>query len=533
MLPTHSGFPIPVPASRFGFPGMQNPRIDEIALAWSIPALALVAAALVTADTWHAMFATWAASGTLGHGIAVLPIVAWLVWRGRHRLAGLRPAPDPLGVLAVGAAAAAWGGADLTGADVAAQYAAVAVLPAIVWATAGPVVVRELAFPLVFLFFMVPSGEWLNSLLTEATAGVTALALGASGVTVLRDGVHLTLPTGRWSVVEAYGGLHFLLAAAMLSTLFAHLNRLRTAAGLALFTTALGVALVANWLSVYTMLMLGHTGDIHRSFGDGPMAYGWVSCGVLLVGVAVMGLRWRESRAPQDECERHGLLQSTGRPEQAFGPLKAALLCLALAVGARAAAAHLGDVRWDTGFEARAAAALGDHQPGAPVIAPRFDGGRGVLKGTLARTPDADFFIAYFARQGNDQAMLARANVVVSDSDPEWRTVTRSDATVRIGDPALPVTEWRLRSSSGERLLWSWYTVDGRPTHRADVAWLRAASSVLSGRGDQSTVTVVGTAIDGTRPGDPIQTGGIERARARLETIALPLATLSSQVTGR
>jgi EpsI family protein len=512
---------------------MQHLRSDAIALAWGIPALALMAAALVTADTWHALFATWAATETLGHGIAVVPIVAWLVWRSRHRLAALRPVADPLGALAVGVAAAAWGAADLTGADVAAQYAAVTMLPAIVWATAGPAVVRELAFPLVFLFFMVPAGEWLDPLLTEATAGVMALALGASGVTVLRDGLHLTLPTGRWSVVQAHGGLQLLLAAAMLSTLFAHLNRLRTPAGLALLATALGLALVANWLSVHTMLRFGHSNDTLRTFGEVTAAYGWVSCGALLVGVAVMGMRWREAPAPQHACKRHGSPPPARRAEQSFGPLAAAVLCLAMVVGARAAAAHLGDVRWDTGFEARAAAALGDHRPGALVFSPRVVGARGVLKGTLARTPDAEFFIAYFARQGDDHDMLASANVVVSDSDAEWRTVTRSDATVRVGDPALPVTEWRLRSPGGERLLWSWYTVDGRPTHRADVAWLRAAFGLISGRGDHSTVTVVGTAIDGTRPGDPIQTGGIERARARLETIALPLATLSREVTGR
>lgn len=533
MLPTHSGTPIPVPASRFGLSGMQNPRSDAIALAWSIPALALVAAALVTADTWRAVFSTWATTGALGLGIAVVPIVAWLVWRSRDRLAALRPVADPLGALAVGVAAAAWGAADFTGADVVAHYAAVAVLPALVWATAGPAVVRELAFPLAFLFFMVPAGEWLDPLLTEATAGVMALALGASGMSVLRDGLHLTLPTGRWSVVEAQGALHLLLAAAMLSTLFAHLNRLGTSAGLALFTTALGVALVVNWLSVYTMLRLGRASDTLRTSGDVPTAYGWVSCGVLVVGVALMAMRSRETRAPRPECSQHGCAGPTGRAEQAFGPLAAAVLCLAMVVGVRAGAAHLGDVRWDTGFEARAAAALGDHRPGALVIAPRVDGARGVLKGTLARSPDAEFFIAYFARQGDDHDMLATTNVVVSDSDATWRMVTRSDATVRVGDPALPVTEWRLRSPGGERLLWSWYTVDGRPTHRADVAWLRAAFGLISGRGDHSTVTVVGTAIDGTRPGDPIQTGGIERARARLETIALPLATLSREVTGR
>jgi hypothetical protein len=414
--PIQSGSPILVSASRSSLAGVPRAQCDPVASAWSIAALTLAAAVLVFADTWRAMAATWASSETLLHGMAVAPIAVWLVWRRRQRLAELRSEPDPLGLLAVGAVAAVGSGADLTGVDVAAQSAAVAVLPAIVWAIAGRAVASELAFPLGFLFFMVP---------------------------LVHEGLHVTLPSGLGSVVEACSGRHALLTAAMLSTLFVHLNRARTHAWPALLATALGLALAASWLSADTAVMAGPVSDVRLAVGDDHAVHGWVSFGVLLASVAAMGLRWRDAPVSHRRPGRQSIRLRIGSPPPVIGPVAAAVLCVSMAIGARAATTQLGDVRWDTDFEARAAAAPRDHRPGL-----------------------------------------------------------------------------------------SWYTADGLPTSRAEVAWLRAASRLVRGRGDHATVATAGTAVDGTRPGDPIQTGGIERARARLESIALPLATLSRQVTG-
>ncbi|MFZ4760190.1 MAG: archaeosortase/exosortase family protein, partial [Burkholderiaceae bacterium] len=116
--------------------------------AWAGTVLALGAVLWAFGGTWWAMAGVWASSDTFGHGMLVGPIAAWLVWRRRALFETLRPRPDPVGLVAVAGAASAWAVADLAGVDVAAQYAAVMMIPAVIWTTAGRPVVKAFAFPL-------------------------------------------------------------------------------------------------------------------------------------------------------------------------------------------------------------------------------------------------------------------------------------------------------------------------------------------------------------------------------------------------
>src|SRR5690606_29470903 len=104
------------------------------------------------------------------------------------------------------------------------QIAAVAAIPATLTMLSGPAIARSLAFPLAFLFFAVPIGEFLTPIMMEYTADATVAALRWTGVPVYREGLHFTLPTGRWSVVEACSGLRYLIASLALGVLYAYLQ---------------------------------------------------------------------------------------------------------------------------------------------------------------------------------------------------------------------------------------------------------------------------------------------------------------------
>lgn len=81
-----------------------------------------------------------------------------------------------------------------------------------------------LAFPLLFLYFIVPFGEFAVPYLQEWTADVTILALRLTGIPVFREGMQFVIPTGTWSVVEACSGFRYLIACFMVGTLYAYLN---------------------------------------------------------------------------------------------------------------------------------------------------------------------------------------------------------------------------------------------------------------------------------------------------------------------
>jgi len=503
--------------------------------AWAGTVLALGAVLWAFGGTWWAMAGVWASSDTFGHGMLVGPIAAWLVLRRRALFETLRPRPDPVGLVAVAGAASAWAVADLAGVDVAAQYAAVMMIPAVIWTTAGRPVVKAFAFPLAFLLFMVPAGEWLNPALMDATADATVWALRASGLAVARDGLQFALPSGRWSVVEACSGLRYLLAAGVLATLFAALNFRRMRPRVLFVASAVALALLANWLRAYTVVMVGHLSGMRLAVGDDHVVYGWVFFGALMAGVAAMGLRWRDppDAAEMNEPPRRRRRSRRARPVSVLEPLIAASLAIALMVGARVAVAHLGDVKWDPGFASRATQVLGDFRPGPLVLPHRFEGARGAVQGTLARSPAVEFQLSYFARQQAGHEMISWGNAVLPESDPVWTVMSRTETVARIGSVGLPITEWRIRSPGSERLVWAWYTVDGAATTRPHEAKLLAARGLLRGRGDHSTVAVLSTPIEGTGSNQVGLAGGVERARMRLEASAEPLSTFAREITTR
>jgi exosortase len=154
--------------------------------------------------------------------------------------------------------AAVWWVADRVVVNAAAQFAFTGMLVAGVPAILGWAVARQILFPLAFLFFAVPFGEFMTPFLMQATADFTVGALRFTGIPVYREGQQFVIPTGRWSVIEACSGIRYLMASFMVGSLFAYLNY-RSAWKRALFAiAALVVPVLANWLRAYIIVMLGH-----------------------------------------------------------------------------------------------------------------------------------------------------------------------------------------------------------------------------------------------------------------------------------
>ena len=108
--------------------------------------------------------------------------------------------------------------------NVASQFAFVAMLVLTVPAVLGLRVALVILFPLLFLFFAVPFGEFMLPWLMERTADFAVLALRASAVPVYREGQQFVIPSGTWSVVEECSGIRYMIASFMVGCLFAYLN---------------------------------------------------------------------------------------------------------------------------------------------------------------------------------------------------------------------------------------------------------------------------------------------------------------------
>ena len=272
------------------------------ARAWrvALPALVLVLACvlLLYRDTAIAMVTIWYRSGTFTHAFVVPPIVLWLIWRRRQELAFLMPRPAFWVLIPIGGVALFWLLGDLVAVNAATQLALVALLVLAVPAVLGPQVARAITFPLLFLFFAVPIGEFLLPQLMEWTAHFTIIALRLSGIPVYQEGLQFVIPSGSWSVVEACSGVRYLIASVTVGTLFAYLNYQSTKRRIMFVIVSILVPVVANWMRAYMIVMLGHLSGNKLAVGVDHLIYGWVFFGVVIMIMFFIGAKWSEPDQP-------------------------------------------------------------------------------------------------------------------------------------------------------------------------------------------------------------------------------------------
>lgn len=260
----------------------------------ALPAvLALVAAILwLYRDTGLAMFDVWMRSDTFAHGVLVAPITLWLIWRQRDRLAALTPRAQPWVLLPMAGAALLWLAADLVVVNAPAQFALVGLLILAVPAVLGWQVTHAILFPLLFLLFAVPFGEFMVPPMMEWTADFVVYALQLTGVPVLREGLQFVIPTGRWSVIDECSGVRYLMASFMVGSLFAYLNYSSYKRRAAFMAVALVAPIIANWVRAYIIVMLGHLSGNKIAAGVDHILYGWVFFGFVIFVMFMIGMRW-------------------------------------------------------------------------------------------------------------------------------------------------------------------------------------------------------------------------------------------------
>lgn len=474
--------------------------------AWrfALPAALLAVALLLLAyrATAASMVETWSDSATFAHAFLVPPIVAWLVWRRRERLAALAPAPEPAWLPGFVVLGLAWLAARLALVDAAAQFALVAMLVLVVPALLGRAVARVLLFPLVFSFFAVPFGEFLMPLLMEGTADFTVRALRLLGVPVYREGLRFMIPTGSWSVVEACSGVRYLIASVMVGTLYAYLNY-RSLRRRAIFVAvAFAVPIVANWVRALLIVLLGHLSDNRLAAGVDHLIYGWVFFGIVIGLLYWIGARWAEPAGPGPEP---GAARAAG---SASAPRIAAVALAVVVLGALAPlAARTLEGDGDVDGDAR--------QPAPALVLPeRLEGGwiaaagrsprlqprahepsataAGLYEGPGRRAVGVD--LAYYRDQGRERKLVSSLNLLVASEDSRWNRIEtiREDVAIGAGRP-LEVAASRVVATDGGAplVVWRLYWVDGRWVAGDVEAKLRGAWARLRGRGDDGAIVVL------------------------------------------
>ena len=481
---------------------LMSPRLTS---AWRWPAVAMLvyvlALLLVFRDTAMAMVAIWIRSETFAHAFVVPPISLWLIWRQRQLLAGLAPRTAPWMLLPLVLLGILWWVASLVSVNAATQMALTAMLVAGVPLLLGWSVTQALLFPLAFLFFAVPFGEFLTPTLMQYTADFTVAALRASGIPVYREGLQFVIPSGNWSVVEACSGIRYLMASFMVGSLFAYLNYRSWRRRLAFVAVSLAVPIVANWLRAYMIVMIGHLSGNTLAVGVDHLIYGWVFFGIVIMTMFFVGARWSEPDAQPPEIASGFTGMAQGL--YTWQPFMLGLVALALVQlpqALRPSAPLLATlpqvalpVELAAGWRATAQPVVG-WKPA--YVAPAAEAQRSFT----AKDAVVGVYLGYYRNQSEVSKLISSESVLVRSNDAQWQILKDGPVDLPKAGQTLPwrgatlqTMETRGGIDRGRLRVWRLYWIGGNLTSNDIRGKLLQAWQQVLGRPDDAAVIVLYT----------------------------------------
>jgi len=208
------------------------------------------AAVVVFAPILYYMVLHWGASQDYSHGFLIAPLSAYFIWERRKKLARTPIEPSWYGLipLALGALALAIGRLGVE--QMSMRTAFVLTLIGLQMLLLGLPMSRVLAFPLCFLFLMVPLPQSLVNViafpLQLIAADLAVNTLHFFGLPVLREGNILHLPATRLFVAEACSGLRSLTALGTLGVVFAYFFRKSWLERIVLVASTIPIAVLVN-----------------------------------------------------------------------------------------------------------------------------------------------------------------------------------------------------------------------------------------------------------------------------------------------
>jgi exosortase len=260
--------------------GVAAPGFDPGARRFAVGATALSVALAVGifAPIVYHMIRHWKLVPDYSHGFLVAPLAIYFAWERREHLKRTPIESSWWGVvpLALGALALVIGrlGVEL----MAMRTAFVLTLIGLVLLLLGRRIVRVLAFPLLFLFLMIPLPQSLANTVTfplQLVATDLAMApLYWLQIPALREGNIIHLADTQLLVAEACSGLRSVMALGTLGVVFAYFFRKNPVERIVLVLSTLPIAILVNSFRVAITGLLTHRfgqaaadGIIHQTEG--------------------------------------------------------------------------------------------------------------------------------------------------------------------------------------------------------------------------------------------------------------------------
>jgi len=490
--------------------------------------LLLIALCAAQWSTLTNMVNIWYMTTTYNHGFIVVPASVYLAWRRRKELLAITPENNLSAlVLLAGCGIVSLIG-EVSGVNLARHVGFVGAIMCLIPLCFGWALTWRFIFPILFLAFMIPVGDFLIAPLQVLTADVSVWMIQMTGVPVYREGLMIELPTGLWEVAEACAGVRFLIANIFVATIFAYLSYDKAWKWVFFFFLAVAIPIGANCIRAYGIMMLAHVSGNTIAVGVDHLVYGWVFFSFVMLFMLWVGAKFADRDLDDPEVaapiklenpERGGLgVAIAGALLVAGGPAFAALSKPTPTAVPTALIAPMVPEGWEI---------ISWNGDAPDRWIPRFDSAdRAELERLSNGTHTVDLMVAYYTHQRDGAEALHFTNRF--DDDEIWVRASLGHVEMDTGETGLPsaarrdnITYFERRDQAdgalfSSRLVTSWVWVGGEMTARPLTAKLSAMKARLSG--GQAGAAVVAFSVQHDTPEEE------ERARQSIEALLADMA---------
>jgi exosortase A len=459
----------------------------------------------------------WWVSPTYSYCFFIIPVSAYFVWRRRHLLATLTPVAYPSALWLFPPLIVFSLAGKLAHINEAEQLAFVGMLQVVILASLGLQVYRQILFPALFLFFLVPMGEYLIVPLQHVTTHFISAGLTLLGIPHYTEINVIELSNGTYQVAEACAGLRFLIATIAIGVLFAYLTYRKWHKIILFIAATLVVPVIANGFRALGIVLLGYYSNNRIAHGFDHIIYGYGFLVAILMTLMIIGMRYadpipnevfsQEWSPPAQRPLIFGLTVLLSLSAISFVP---AFLYWqnhrSLNLDKAAFSAPLNPPGWQT----RTASGRWSPDFATPDARLSF----AMRKAGLS---PVDVFVNYYAGGIGSNSLITSTNKLWAED--VWHPLSQGSVEAALGGHKIRLGEAVVSSAGVTRIIWWTYWSNDRFTTKGLDIKLERLRRALSGGGG-SALLAISTPVDVDK----------NRARARLRRALHALGPIATRL---
>ena len=283
-------------------------QINEKFRRYNAPALMVLCLAIVLyayQSTANDILTLWLKfDESMGHGLLVALTCIFLLYRGNAWRRSEAISSTFYGVIPLAITSMLWGIAHIVGINIIEQLLLPVLFLLAVLLVLGRNITRQILIPVMFIYFAIPVWDYLNNTLLQITVIVVQEFIRWSDIPAYIEGSSIFLPSGEILIASGCSGLRYFIVGCFLSILSAYLYHSSNVVRILIVLMCMGLALLANWIRVYSIIMIADISEMQSSLVEDHETLGWIVFMIFMTPLFYINYNYSGGEAePEDDIK--------------------------------------------------------------------------------------------------------------------------------------------------------------------------------------------------------------------------------------